>query len=690
MKEFNFKKLLYKKLIDNSIYVTVKYNEYISENDIIYGHYFKKMMMLLKFNVQHWILKKDMAVLNDTGSVKKNSNFKYIAYPEYEKCCRESNSELLEKCYGYDVISFDIFDTLIFRAVEKPTDIFRLLEIEYNLIDFTSIRKEVERELRSKKLELSIYDIYEKIEEKCMIPKDEGVQKELELEKKVCFANKYMSEIVEKLLKKNKRVIAVSDMYLPKELMRELLDSCGYQGIEEIFVSCDLGKGKSGGGLQKCVMYKIGCDKKYIHIGDNIVSDVKGSQKAGWDAVHYTTVSKVAREYRLMDMDSIASSFYKGIVNTKLHNGMYNEDEYYEYGFVYGGILAQGYCQFLERLAAQENIDQFLFVARDSDIINKACKIRGFLVDYEYIPFSRFASYQITMDRYIEEFIKNAVMTRIGVGKEQSIEQVLREIDLEYLVGEIEKFGLHQDDVLSHKNYEKIKECILKNKEEILKQCEKSKNAAEKYFKEVIGKHKHVCVVDIGWAGTGASCLKYFIEDVIKLPVKVCGALLGTTIKNSVSNAISAGNLFAYLFSTSKNRQLLKKHNPMNNKNYYYSMMLEIMFSADQPSFLKFDFDKDNNIQFIYAQPENNKDIIEKIQKGILDFISIYSYYEKEFGRVLEISGDEAYCPIAFFMENINYCVKLLGDYHINQSLGIFDDDRAKTFEVILRELGVY
>ena len=44
------------------------------------------------------------------------------------ECPLGSPKQLLEKLMKYDVISFDIFDTLIFRPFSAPTDLFFLIK----------------------------------------------------------------------------------------------------------------------------------------------------------------------------------------------------------------------------------------------------------------------------------------------------------------------------------------------------------------------------------------------------------------------------------------------------------------------------------------------------------------------------------------------------------------------------------
>ena len=74
---------------------------------------------------------------------------------------------------GHDVISFDIFDTLIKRNCYKPTDIFEIVEIQYNqtnknnkIQDFKNIRINAEKNARNKNKnseDITIDEIYDEI-----------------------------------------------------------------------------------------------------------------------------------------------------------------------------------------------------------------------------------------------------------------------------------------------------------------------------------------------------------------------------------------------------------------------------------------------------------------------------------------------------------------------------------------------
>ena len=71
-------------------------------------------------------------------------------------------------------------------------------------------------------------------------------------------------------------------------------------------------------------------------------------------------------------MSVIIGSIYRGIVNTHIHNGLYEYTREYEYGFIYGGLFVTGYCQFIHEYRKTHQIDKILFLARDGYILMKA------------------------------------------------------------------------------------------------------------------------------------------------------------------------------------------------------------------------------------------------------------------------------------------------------------------------------
>ncbi len=102
------------------------------------------LMKLAKINIARKIS------LNLFHKCKKYSG-KAIAILEHNKrntkvtldnYYRESVDELVSKLSKYDVISFDVFDTLIFRMLETPKDVFEILGLQHRIQLFKKIRSE--------------------------------------------------------------------------------------------------------------------------------------------------------------------------------------------------------------------------------------------------------------------------------------------------------------------------------------------------------------------------------------------------------------------------------------------------------------------------------------------------------------------------------------------------------------------
>ena len=167
---------------------------------------------------------------------------------------RKAPREFAAELTAYDVISFDAFDTLIFRPFSNPADLFYLLGEELGYPDFRRIRMETEQRARKKKYrekktyEVTLEEIYDLLERETGIKKAEAMHRETELEEDYCFGNPYMLQVVEELQRMGKRIVVTSDMYLGEVRVRRMLEKCGY-GSFSCYVSCDLGCSKWKGDL---------------------------------------------------------------------------------------------------------------------------------------------------------------------------------------------------------------------------------------------------------------------------------------------------------------------------------------------------------------------------------------------------------------------------------------------------------
>lgn len=70
-------------------------------------------------------------------------------------------------------------------------------------------------------------------------------------------------------------------------------------------------------------------------------------------------------------MSPVIGGAYRGIVNAHLYNGKDQYSMEYEYGFIYGGLFAAGYCHFIHTYCKLHQIKKILFLSRDGDILSR-------------------------------------------------------------------------------------------------------------------------------------------------------------------------------------------------------------------------------------------------------------------------------------------------------------------------------
>ncbi|MGO4997465.1 HAD hydrolase-like protein [Oribacterium sp. Sow4_G1_1] len=191
----------------------------------------------------------------------------------------------------YGIISFDIFDTLILRNVERPKDLFYLVEKQVpdkRVVGFHDKRISAEKIARRKlgTKEININDIYNYLDIDDIVLKEKLKSKEIELELSSCSANPKIKEFFERAICNGNEVIIISDMYLPKEVIEAMLKRCGISGYKKLYVSNSYNANKMTGKLFEIAISELGISKKNIvHIGDSIKADFLGANKAGIKAV---------------------------------------------------------------------------------------------------------------------------------------------------------------------------------------------------------------------------------------------------------------------------------------------------------------------------------------------------------------------------------------------------------------------
>lgn len=564
---------------------------------------------------------------------------------------RKSVSETVSFLMQYEVISFDIFDTLIFRPFSEPTDLFFFLGEKTGILDFKRLRMQAEADARVQKYkeekhyEITLSDIWSRLENEIGVTKEQGMQMEQALEMEFCYANPFMQQVFTQLQKYGKKIVITSDMYLSKAFLSELLQRNGYGGYEELYVSCEYEKSKAEGSLYEVVKRAYPDTDSMIHVGDNPVSDVKNAKKHGFEVFYYPNVNRNALLYRAYDMSAVVGGAYRGIVNNKLYNGTEQLSMEYEYGYIYGGLFVLGYCNFIHTYARVHGIDKLLFLSRDGDILRQAYAVLFPEEKTEYVYWSRAAATKL-MARYNRYDFFRRYLYHKADGT-YTLEQILKSMRLEFLLDRLLQ-QLPNEIYLTSGNVSQVKRFLEANWQEVTAVYDRESKAAELYYKKVLGDSRNALAVDIGWAGSGAIALDYLVQKVWKLPCSITGAVAGT---NSVHNFevdaseifLQNGKLAAYLYAQSFNRDLWKKHDPNMDDNIFF----ELLLASPTPQFLGFELDEvSGEVLYLFGKMDANPEGMKEIQSGILDFVRDYQKHFSGYPYLFCVSGRDAYAPI--------------------------------------------
>ncbi|MDU0355710.1 hypothetical protein RS130_19125 [Paraglaciecola aquimarina] len=182
------------------------------------------------------------------------------------------------------LVSIDVFDTIVFRKVAHPTDVFSMALQAYGnenewpmgCEEFKELRVNIETQLRRQAVygEVTLEDIYTELPFSSAVNKKLKLA-ELEVEKQVGFIYQPMQKFIELLRDDGIEVILISDMYLSRTQIRDCFfhNSTLLQSLP-LHVSSEYKLNKSSGLLFEHLANEQKIDKSgWLHLGDNIVSD---------------------------------------------------------------------------------------------------------------------------------------------------------------------------------------------------------------------------------------------------------------------------------------------------------------------------------------------------------------------------------------------------------------------------------
>lgn len=526
---------------------------------------------------------------------------------EKEKGRELTEQELLEKIERYNIISFDIFDTLLMRRALMPEDVFtivgeRAITEGIELPDFKNIR--IRAQLENGLINPDIYEVYDSLQNLTHITDDQRkrlLALEIETEKKVLIPRQKMVYILKEALRRGKKVILVSDMYIPGSILKDILLDNGINGYESLYVSCDFKMLKLEGLFGKLIGNK---EEKILHIGDSLVNDGVCAEMLGLDyclipsaleLLRFTKWKKCENELKGINDRSLLGMCISRIFNDPFvlagNRNSFLCKNVGDFGYTVLGTIIVSFLEWMFGRLKNKEIDKILFVSRDGFIVKKlydyAVKSRNMILpESVYFYTSRKVAMTSDMDN------ETVINLLIEISKDLSPDEMMKNV-----------FGLAEEDVLpcNAEDYVSSNLYAWRHAEKIFR---KSKSVKKNYYRymgmEGIKVGTKYAFIDFVSAGT---CQKSLLRYV---PFELSGLYFAW------KSDVDEGQYDIESFYSKDDAYFIDNYK-----------LLEIFMTSEEPSLADFD---ENGRPIFAEELRTGKeiDIIKKVHKDILDFGQVY------------------------------------------------------------------
>lgn len=554
-----------------------------------------------------------------------------------------SYQELKDKIDKAEIVSFDIFDTLIMRKVFSPEDVFRLLgekvRAELKLhCEIAYIRAQVAAKCGPY---ANINEIYEKIKKNIDLT-DENISDIMKMEKDIdldlCIARRDITDLYEYCLTCGKEVYFISDMYYTIQDIKRILDKCGVTvpDDEHIWISCDKKADKVSGSLWGKYFKLVGKDNKCLHIGDNKTSDVKNPVRYGIDSYYVMSAKDMLMNSSMAelasDVNTVSDSICLGLVAAKLFNSpfalcstkgkvSFNDSE--SYGYCVYGPLLEKFLIWLYYKSRKDEIDKLLFFARDGYFLEKDYTMVAELLDdgskqeWCYLPISRRLIYIATMENE-DDFNRVEAFPYVGTFADymkSRFEIIVTDETSEYNDRQINAVG-------DSKN---ILKWIQPYKDKIMEQAKKERNNYLAYLTSDGDMQNELSygTVDLGYYGTN----QYYLQRLTGIKTKGYCFYACLAKDNVYTNDISMYACFQYGDDYTAEKSLARKKN----------MYIETFITAPY-GMIRYIDNHGGMVCELDRKSQEYFHIKEKVNCGVVNFIGDYINIYKD---MLAVNSEE-------------------------------------------------
>lgn len=451
-----------------------------------------------------------------------------------------------------DVVSFDIFDTLIRRKLDSPKDVFNLMKgaadaASAGLIsDFRAARGLAEKNALGKAQEAGLEEvtfdqIYDELQNLTGITDTvkkaiQNIEIETEL---LCLDVRVVGrDLFEFAVSQNKKIILVSDMYLPRDVIIRLLNRAGLSGFSTLYLSNELMKTKRVGDLFKHYLEEMQLEpSQIVHVGDNPLGDVATPRGLGIKTIHIPRSMVNFREaspfaQRLAVEARKHSSLTKSVVDAliadrffdvrdKLSEAAFFRNDPFQFGYSALGPMMLGLSFWLYREAKADGVEKLYFLSRDGLVMKRVFDALfpfdqyGIETDYLYCS-RRVVRVPLMQNRFdlLQPVSKPIFKRTLGSWLEANYGIDPAIIDRVVFTGR--GFEGPEEFIDSGVDRAALSDLVGDLQDQLLEVCKREREVLEQYLAHKrVGEGRHG-VVDIGYAGTMQEAISNILRKELK------------------------------------------------------------------------------------------------------------------------------------------------------------------------------
>lgn len=533
-----------------------------------------------------------------------------------------------------EIITFDVFDTLIMRYVALPAFVNEIIRFKVEELlgwnfDFPKFRVKAEDLARQNKTgDVTLDEIYQSFSRLTKLD-DETCKKirelEISTEVKLALPRTAVIDWFKKILENGRKVWLISDMYMQTPDLKRLLEKCGVKGYSKLLISSETGMRKDTAAIWD---YLAGKDLKIVHIGDNETSDMQlpGDRKIfpyhlmnAFNLFTLTPFGKILSETFDLKKSLYAGIFLGVVLAKKLQSpfmlsreqtdnpGKIVLDNFRDFGYWFFGTPILTFILWLIQMTRADGVRRILFLARDGYFLQPLYKFVAEMLNVEPLPSDYF-------------YASRRAVTIASIRNISHAEDIIK-LNFKGTLKQFFKvrFGLELGDdtkiSLPDNSFKLVKKVIEEHAEEILSHALTEQKNYEKYIAKLGGNFDKVGLADMGYSGT----IQYHLQRLIKKN------FIGYYFATSATNRFGSEALDRMRGCFAEDDD----YATTNSAVYKYQLLFESILTAPDAQLQYFDAEG----KPVFGEPEPGqkffKDICE-IHEGIKDFCR----------DVLEIFGD--------------------------------------------------